>query len=117
MAAQHDPSALIAVKGLQFREQGGGEQDRVARLTLPAGRCYEDPRAGGVQQPGRRPAPQAGLVGCHKQEKILRGDGRQGGKPRPDGEGQALGAVRAVHRPGPRRPGGLKNRAIAGHNS
>ena len=116
MAAQHHPSPLIAGEGLQFRQQGGGEQDRVARLTLPAGRRCEDPRSGGVQQPGRRPAPQAGLVGCREQEKILRRNGAQGGEPRPDGEGQAPGAVRAVHRPGPRRLGGLKNRAIAGHD-
>ena len=51
-----------------------------------------------------------------EQEKILRRNGAQGGEPRPDGEGQAPGAVRAVHRPGPRRLGGLKNRAIAGHD-
>ena len=62
------------------------------------------------------PSPRRGAGQPPQQEKILRRDRGQGGKPRPDGEGQAPGAVRAVDRPGPRRLGGLKNRAIAGHD-
>ena len=69
MAAQHHPSPLIAGEGLQFRQQGGGEQDRVARLTLPAGRRCEDPGRAASSSRAAVPLPRRGWSAAANRRK------------------------------------------------
>ena len=118
VAAQHHPSPLVAGEG----PPAPGAARREKRTGLPG---FPSQQAAAVRTPGRAVSssraavPLPGGAGQPPQtgrKSLPQGIRGQGGKPRPDGEGQAPGAVRAVPPPGPRRLGGLKNRAIAGHD-